>query len=71
VFVLGNLFPLVGIWIPPGAGGSVVVPTVEWFVTGTIGVGGRVGALLVAWVVFCGAEGEGDEAAGGEGGGAG
>jgi Amino acid permease len=49
VFVLGNLFPLVGIWIPPGAGGSVVVPTVEWFVTGTIGVG-VVGLGLCWWL---------------------
>jgi Amino acid permease len=38
IFTLGNLFPLVGIWIQPGAGSSIV-PTVKWFVPGTIGMG--------------------------------
>lgn len=52
VFTLGNLFPLVGIWIPPEAG-SVIVPSGKWFVTGTVGMGVLgVGALWWAGLYF-------------------
>ncbi len=46
--MLGNLFPLVGIGFPLGSG-SVIMPTVNWFVTGTIGMGFIV-VVFVWWV---------------------
>lgn len=50
IFTLGNLFPLVGVWIPREAS-SLITSSLKWFLTGTIGLGTVVAGLLW-WVIL-------------------
>ena len=50
IFTIANAFPLIAVGIPPSGDTGIELP-VEWFFTGTIGMG-LIGFALLWWVIF-------------------
>lgn len=50
IFTLANCFPLVAIWLRPDGKSQITLP-VEWWATGTIGIG-LLGLALLYWLIL-------------------
>ena len=50
IFTIANAFPLIAVWIPPSGNTGIELP-VEWYLTGTIGMG-LIGFALLWWLIL-------------------